>query len=652
MASASSSWGARGRTTGPSSRSKSSSSSSSSKGLCIVGSACRFGASREVVAAAESRLIKIQVDGETVTVDRCGELADWTLHPFLPQKKRNLLFIYDVRLLLGDVGSFAQMNCSEERRLAKLQESREIEEMRYEDLPRCAAFSDDLPPPQQQQQREWTPTLEQQQQQQQQEERSSRFASLGTSLRESGSAVEGGEKDFSAVPPPVALDEPDGSLAAASWSDSLVCVALVPLFAQVSIQLIAWCGSNAAAAAAISRAASPSPPREAAASGAAAVTTEKAAGRPTTTTAAADSSSSSSSLGAEKAAVSAAEGEHQQQQQRQQEQEGGDAFVSPFPDLPPGLALPESLREYLIVERTAHFVREEGDRMEFRLLLDQERRLPFLCNTHRLYPFYCWLKHQGHSLLNTTGANLPPPRIRALLAFAYSLKPAADQQQQQQQHTERESQAKATEGRQQQQEQQQQQEEEQKQQQQQQIKQDLDGGLGLLLSYGSDDEDETSPKQEHQQELEHQQQQQEQSQQQQQQVQQQQLKEAQQESSPGVVKKRPPPPPPPQEQPAAAAATGASSAAQSEDNISSEDEEEASRNPKDLTYIWRSQGTRFSLKKPKRDSSTYTSQGGDSCGSDEVAGDAEAQLAALPKPPWALPSAKLGLSKPLTTRLK
>ncbi|KAL8434620.1 hypothetical protein ACSSS7_003018 [Eimeria intestinalis] len=185
MASTSSSWGARGRISGPpssggnssnssnSNSSSGSSSSSSSSGktdvLCIVGSACRLGASREVVAAADSRLIKIKVDGETVTVDR-----------------------YDVRLLLQDVGDFARINCSEERRLLKLQEDREIEEMRYEDLPRCTAFSDDLPQQRQQHQREWTPTLEQQQQEQQQQqqqgERSSRF---GLSLREGASAAEG-----------------------------------------------------------------------------------------------------------------------------------------------------------------------------------------------------------------------------------------------------------------------------------------------------------------------------------------------------------------------------------------------------------------------------------------------------------------------------
>lgn len=100
-----------------------------------------------------------------------------------------------MRLLLGDVASFARQNCSKEWRLAELQESREIEEMRYEvmlgtetqttgralrskrrphflaciqDLPRRSAFSDDLPTPpeHQQEQQQWTPTLEQHKQQQ------------------------------------------------------------------------------------------------------------------------------------------------------------------------------------------------------------------------------------------------------------------------------------------------------------------------------------------------------------------------------------------------------------------------------------------------------------------------------------------------------
>lgn len=150
----SASWGRSGRNSG--------SASSSSSGLCAVGNACRFGSSREVTSAADSRLIKIQVEGEEVSVDR-----------------------YDVRLLLGDVAAFARQNCSEDRRLAKLQESREIDDMRYEDLPRRTAFSDDLPPPQQQQE-QWTPTLEQQQKQHKKHRGMSSAAAAGASLRESG----------------------------------------------------------------------------------------------------------------------------------------------------------------------------------------------------------------------------------------------------------------------------------------------------------------------------------------------------------------------------------------------------------------------------------------------------------------------------------
>lgn len=54
------------------------------------------------------------------------------IESFAVPKSCFLLRRYDVRLLLGDVAAFARQNCSEERRLAKLQENREIEDMRYE----------------------------------------------------------------------------------------------------------------------------------------------------------------------------------------------------------------------------------------------------------------------------------------------------------------------------------------------------------------------------------------------------------------------------------------------------------------------------------------------------------------------------------------
>lgn len=48
----------------------------------------------------------------------------------------------------------------------------------------------------------------------------------------------------------------------------------------------------------------------------------------------------------------------QQQGQRQQQEQSNSCFVPPFPDLPADMCLPENIREYLVVERTAHFVRE------------------------------------------------------------------------------------------------------------------------------------------------------------------------------------------------------------------------------------------------------------------------------------------------------
>ncbi|OEH73721.1 splicing arginine serine-rich protein [Cyclospora cayetanensis] len=71
----------------------------------------------------DSRLIKIDVEGEEVLVDR-----------------------YDVRLLLGNIGPFIHQNCSEERRLTALQETREIEEMRYEVMTPESMPSTHVPP--------------------------------------------------------------------------------------------------------------------------------------------------------------------------------------------------------------------------------------------------------------------------------------------------------------------------------------------------------------------------------------------------------------------------------------------------------------------------------------------------------------------------
>ncbi|KAL8433067.1 hypothetical protein Efla_006266 [Eimeria flavescens] len=619
---ATSTRGLRGRSSG----SSSSSSSCSSSGLCVVGSACRFANSREVVSAADNRLIKIEVDGQEITVDR-----------------------YDVRLLLGDVAAFAKQNCSEEWRLAKLQESRELEDMRYEDLPRRAAFADDLPSPQQQ--RQWTPTLEQQQH----DSRGSKSSGpMGAAARDAGHSVDGNAPDFSAVPPPDALNQSDADSAASSRP-------------------------------------SLSPPSEHAAAAPAAAADgkdEAAAARP-----AQGSSHEAAASPAEMDRPSREDDQQQQQQEQQKQQQlqrSEDCFVPPFPDLPPGLRLPESLREYLVVERTAHFVREEGDRMEFRLLLDQERRLPFLAGTHRLYPFYCWLKQKGHSLVTSAGERLLPPRIKAMLTFAYSLRPKAEGQRQEQQPLESDSEKHSPPN----DEEQRKQQHEQQQQQMQPVKHDPDGGLGLLLSYGSDEEEgdapgegeeEQQPKAKEEQE-EHKQQQQQQEQQehtkpqkeyeeapkeqsqgvkqeqeqqqhgpeQQQQYEQQQQhqeqhqlllpppqenkQDVQKEPSP-LPRKRPPPPPP---EKAAAAEPEAGTSMEEDEESAASDGEEAISNPKDLTNIWRCQGvTRFSLKKRKKENS----QREERWLAEDSSPDVEAQLAALPKPPWALPNAKLGLSK-------
>lgn len=75
-------WGGRGRTSGtPSSSGGSgiggtSSSSASSSGLCVTGTACRFGSSRGMASVADNRLIKIEVEGEEVLVDRWGSRTD------------------------------------------------------------------------------------------------------------------------------------------------------------------------------------------------------------------------------------------------------------------------------------------------------------------------------------------------------------------------------------------------------------------------------------------------------------------------------------------------------------------------------------------------------------------------------------------------
>ncbi|CDJ40457.1 splicing factor, arginine/serine-rich 8, putative [Eimeria tenella] len=584
-------WGGRGRTSGtPSSSggngiSSTSSSSASSSGLCVTGTACRFGSSRGMASAADNRLIKIEVEGEEVLVDR-----------------------YDVRLLLGDVASFARQNCSKEWRLAELQESREIEEMRYEDLPRRSAFSDDLPTPpeHQQEQQQWTPTLEQHKQQQVKKQRTMTAVpatawTLGDQTPE--------RPDYSAVPPPDALEQPGDTSAKPGGFSSKQCEQAT----------------------------------EAARKG--------AAGR----------ASEISHCGTFVADADKHAEEGQQQDKPTQQlkpQNDGDCFIPPFPDLPGSMRLPETLREYLVIERTAHFVREEGDRMEFRLLLDEERRLPFLSASHPLHHFYTWLKQQGHSLVAWEPALLPP-RVRALLEFACSVSSTAElpkqgkQEQMPESMEEKETKSQPK----------QQQGQDEHKQQQEQPKHDPDGGLGLLLSYGSDEDDDdtaVSPQQKHAQQDEENQHEKPEMQQLQECEQQQQRQEQTKNGEPilgepvatAANRRKPPPAPPLPSTVGARSASGVGDAAGAtavcgaKDHGASEvgdsEEEDGSNNPQDLTALWRSlRVTRFTLKKKKLDRSVLVEK--DEEGEQE---DTDMMIEALPKkPPWALPNAKLGLSK-------
>lgn len=300
---------------------------------------------------------------------------------------------------------------------------------------------------------------------------------------------------------------------------------------------------------------------------------------------------------------------------------------------------------------------QEGDRMEFRLLLDEERRLPFLSASHPLHPFYTWLKRQGHSLVAWEPALLPP-RVRALLEFACCVSSTAElpkqgkQEQMPESMKEKETKSQP----------QQQPEQDEHKQQQEQPKHDPDGGLGLLLSYGSDEDDDDtaiSPQQKHAQQDEENQHEKPEMQQLQECEQQQQRQEQTRNGEPilgepvaTAASRRMPPPAPPMPSTAGARSASGGDAApatavcgakdRGASEVGDSEEEDGSNNPQDLTALWRSlRVTRFTLKKKKLDKSVLVEK--DEEGEQE---DTDMMIEALPKkPPWALPNAKLGLSK-------
>ncbi|KAF8821921.1 hypothetical protein IE077_000148 [Cardiosporidium cionae] len=79
--------------------------------------------------------------------------------------------------------------------------------------------------------------------------------------------------------------------------------------------------------------------------------------------------------------------------------------------------LPTHLKEQLVIEHTAQFVRREGDRVEFRLKLDDDliSQFPFLHVDHPLHPYYAYLKRTGKMLYT-----LCPQRLPAALLPFYS----------------------------------------------------------------------------------------------------------------------------------------------------------------------------------------------------------------------------------------
>ncbi|CEM11914.1 unnamed protein product [Vitrella brassicaformis CCMP3155] len=91
-------------------------------------------------------------------------------------------------------------------------------------------------------------------------------------------------------------------------------------------------------------------------------------------------------------------------------QASGGGFCPPFAVDGGVRVMPATKKEHLIIEHTAHFVRKEGDRMEFQLKLrpDIAAKLPFLDVEHPLHPYYVCLKQSGQSMAVSHTHMLPP----------------------------------------------------------------------------------------------------------------------------------------------------------------------------------------------------------------------------------------------------
>ncbi|CBZ53776.1 putative splicing factor, arginine/serine-rich 8 [Neospora caninum Liverpool] len=118
---------------------------------------------------------------------------------------------------------------------------------------------------------------------------------------------------------------------------------------------------------------------------------------------------------------------HEAEDAAERETRSDAPFVPPFPiprDKVPHL--PRSLKEHLVIERTAHFVRTEGSRMEFRLKLDAatSSQLCFLSVDHPLHPYYAYLRQTGEALLLHAPGRLPP-KLLFLSKLVYTHLPAS-----------------------------------------------------------------------------------------------------------------------------------------------------------------------------------------------------------------------------------
>ncbi|KFG54278.1 putative splicing factor, arginine/serine-rich protein 8, partial [Toxoplasma gondii FOU] len=102
-------------------------------------------------------------------------------------------------------------------------------------------------------------------------------------------------------------------------------------------------------------------------------------------------------------------------------------FVPPF-NVPRDRVphLPKTLKEHLVIERTAHFVRTEGSRMEFRLKLDPvvSSQLCFLSVDHQLNAYYTYLRQTGEALF-LHAPELLPPRLVSFSSLVYTHLPSS-----------------------------------------------------------------------------------------------------------------------------------------------------------------------------------------------------------------------------------